>query len=176
MSEVRFSSQWAMAERGTMAPVVVAAVVVAPVATGAVGAAWGAAGSEAEAVPAGEDEAMPVRVPDPSAAAFVDSPLAAAMAAMLAGTGRVVDDAALVVKAEELTAETADEFAVDVVLLVTRVPPEVANTAGDAEERALLGTTEGVEPAAAVVVAAGAVVVLPRVGTDAAAPVAPLLM
>ena len=60
MREVRFCSQWAMVESGTMAP-----FAVAPVVAGAETLAAGAAAAELEAaVDAEDDEPVPERVPD----------------------------------------------------------------------------------------------------------------
>ena len=116
-----------------------------------------------------DEEAMPESVPDPIAAALVDSPLAAAIAAMLAGTGLVVEELPVLV----LEAGAAMEFELDPeLLLVTSTPPEVAKTAGAA---GLLGDSEGGPLETDVVADAAAGVVLPRVGTDGTAPVAPVL-
>ena len=102
-----------------------------------------------------------MRVPDAIAAAVMDSPVAAAIAAMLPATSMVfpvVDVVELVL--EEVRAE------------VTSWPPDVAKTAAAPETAE--GGADVVAAAATAVVAAGAVV--PRVGTEEAAPVVVLAL
>ena len=106
---------------------------------------------------------IPVRVPEDIAAAVVDSPAAAAMAATLADTLTVFEVVAVV---DVLEPD-------DVVLEVTSWPPEVGKTAA-APESAEVGT--GFATDAAGVVGGVVLAVVPRVATDAAAPVVVLAL
>ena len=174
VSEVRFSSQWAMAESGTIAPVVAAAGVVAGVAVPVLSTANGR-----DVTP----EGAPVSVPAPMAAAVVDSLLAAAMAAMLDETGFAVllpvpavgvlglmEELGLVL----LEAEAKELLLPPALLLeLTSCPAKVGKeAAAPAGADGVAG--DGVVAAAAAIVAA--VAVEPRRGTEAAAPVEPVLM
>ena len=164
-----------MAESGTIAPPVVAPGAVAPetvalfaevpVVAGVV-LPEGAAGVAADPDPApeeDEDGAIPVRVPEPIAAALVDSPLAAAMEAIFEETGLVFELAGV------------DEVTPGLVAVLTNTPPAVTNSAG-APAPALLGAAAAGAPPAALAVVALAAVVDARVGTAAGAPVEPVLM
>jgi hypothetical protein len=149
-----------MAESGTIAPLLTVA--------GAVVAAEEVA--RPAALENGVDDVaaagVPVRVPEDMAAAVVDSPEAAATAARLAPTLTVFEAVDVVGVADEIELE-------DVVLEVTSWPAEVGKTAA-APERAEVGT--GAVVAAAGVVVEAAVAVVPRVGTDAGAPVTVLAL
>ena len=127
---------------------------------------------------------MPVSVPEPIAAAVVDSLLAAAIAAIFDETGLVVLPAAavgvlLLIEAPGFVLEpvvaAASELLLPPALLFELVncPAEVGNTA-DAPAGAELVDDAG--PAAGVAAEAAAVAVEPSRGTDAAAPVDPVLM
>ena len=159
VSDVRFSSQWATAESGTIAPVLAIAA----------GAGGAAPLDGAFSIAKGRDvtpEGMPVRVPELAAAALVDSLLAAAIAAILDATGLVVEvDAVGVLVLMEVLGLMAP-------LELTSCPAEVGNDAAAPDG------TDGDAGAAAedAAVAAAAVVVDPRRGTDAGAPVEPVLM
>ncbi len=167
-SEVRCWSQWAMVESGTIAPLLEG--------VGAAGAAGAAASPPVDETAEVEDaaEVMPVRVPEEMEAAVVDSPVAAAMAAILVATSAMFEVVLVDVGADvvaDVVDVVVDAVVADVVadvLDVTSWPPDVAKTAGAALEAAEAGTVV-VAAAPAVVVAAG--VVVPRVATEAGAPV-----
>ena len=159
MSEVRFCSQWAMVERGTMAPVAeVAPVVVAGMVAGTAEPVLSTANGR-DVTPEGK----PVRVPELMAAVVVDSLFDAAMAAMFEATGLVVVPAVgVAVVIEELW----------LVLELTSWPAEVGKAA-EAPEGAEVELATGEDPDTAV---AAAGVADPSRGTEAAAPVEPVLM
>ena len=118
-------------------------------------------------------EGMPVSVPELIAAAVVDSLLAAAMAAMFEATGLLVfpADAAGVLGLIDEAGESELLLDAELPFEPTSCPADVGNVAeapAGAEEAA------GVEAGAAAGAAAGAVD--PRRGTEAAAPVDPVLM
>ena len=157
VSEVRFSSQWAMAERGTIAPDGVAAVVVL---AGAPAEEVLSIANGREVTPVG----IPVRVPELMAAAVVDSLLEAAMAAMLEATAFVPVEAVGVLGLMEV---------LELLLELTSCPAEVGNAAvapGGAE------VDPGVGGAEAAGAGAAAVAVDPRRGTDGEEPVLAALM
>ena len=93
------------------------------------------------------------------AAAFVDSLFEAAIAAIFWATALSLDDADV-------------ELFDCAVLVVMSCPPAVTNDAGAAGPVLLAAAGAG----AAVVVGTAAVAVVPRLGTDAGAPVEPVLM
>ena len=115
-------------------------------------------------------DAMPVSVPDPMAAAVVDSLFDAAMAARLDTTGLVLPDVVgVLLLMEEL------EF-VPLVLLfeLTSCPPDVGKTADTPAGADVVVAADEVPDVAA---AAGVVTAVdPSRGTDADAPVEPALM
>lgn len=107
-------------------------------------------------------EGIPVSVPDPMDAAVIDSLLAAAIAAMFEATGSVVlpaDAKGVLVLIDEPG------------VVFTSCPAEVGNTADVPAGAEVVGAEE---PEAGAV--AEAVAVEPSSGTDAAAPVEPVLM
>ena len=165
MSEVRFSSQWAMAESGTMAPVV------------ATGVAAAVAPDEVLSTAKGNEvtpEGVPVRVPDPIAATVMDSLFDAAMAAIFVTTGLApVDEAAGVLVVIDDPVLAAEVLPTDALVAApTSCPPEVGKAAAAPEgEDAVVA-----EDASVVAAGAAAGVVDPRSGTEAAAPVVPVLM
>jgi hypothetical protein len=176
VSDVRFSSQRAIAESGTIAPVVTAAVV-----------AGAAEPEEALSTAKGKDvtpEGIPVSVPALMAAAVVDSLFEAAMAAILEATGLVVPApppaAGVLVLMEEaafvLLDADADELLTPALLFeLTNCPADVGKVAAAAEGADVVAEVDEESDAAG---GAGAVAadVEPRRGTDAEAPVDPVLM
>ena len=156
MSEVRFCSQWAMAESGTIAPVAAAGA----------GAEVAAPEEEVLSTANGNEvtpEGIPLSVPELMAAAVVDSLFDAAMAAMFEAMGLVVVPAVgVAVVMEEL----------GLVLELTSWPAEVGKAA-EAGEGAGIVLAAGEKPDDG---AAAAGVVDPSSGTEAGAPAEPALM
>jgi hypothetical protein len=147
----------------------------AAVVAGAVVADAGAAAAVEVEDDADPDEAIPLSVPACIAAELDDSLFAAAIAAMLAATGLVLEEPAELGFPLVSVLALFSVLALLSVLVLMSVPPAVANTAG--APATLLGG-EAAEGVGAVAAVAGVVdeVVLPRVGTDAGGPVEPVLM